>query len=68
MYQGLNLGPLSWEHGVLATGLPGKSQKLPLSESRDHLECDPLLRLEFRLLLFTGAIQLSRGRQQPLSW
>ena len=23
--QGLNLGPLHWEHGVLATGLPGKS-------------------------------------------
>lgn len=24
-YQGWNSGPLHWEHGVLATGLPGKS-------------------------------------------
>ena len=24
--QGPNPGPLHWEHGVLATGLPGKSQ------------------------------------------
>ena len=23
--EGLNLGPLNWEHGVLATGPPGKS-------------------------------------------
>ena len=26
--QGLNPGPLRWEHGVLATGPPGKSQEL----------------------------------------
>ena len=26
--QGLNPGPLHWEHGVLATGPPGKSQKI----------------------------------------
>ena len=26
--QGLNLGPLHWEHGVLAIGLPVKSQDM----------------------------------------
>ena len=26
--QGLNKGPLHWKHGVLATGPPGKSQKM----------------------------------------
>ena len=25
--QGLNLGPLHWEHGVLATGPPGKTHQ-----------------------------------------
>ena len=25
--QGLNLGPLHWEHGILASGPPGKSPK-----------------------------------------
>ena len=27
--QGLNPGPLHWEHGVLDTGPPGKSPELP---------------------------------------
>ena len=27
-YQGLKPGPLSWEHGAIVTGLPGKSQFL----------------------------------------
>ena len=28
--QGLDLGPLHWEHGILATGPPGKSQAIML--------------------------------------
>ena len=31
--QGLNLGPLRWEHGVLDTGSPGKSLPWPLLET-----------------------------------
>ena len=36
--QGLDLGPLHWEHGVLATGSPGKSLPWPLLETtlKDH--------------------------------
>ena len=29
--QGLNLGPVPWEHGVLATGPPGKSPDIILN-------------------------------------
>ena len=46
--QGLNLQPLCWKHGVLTTGLPGKS---PLC---DTLECTRLV--WFLLLSFTPLV------------
>ena len=31
--QGLNLGPLHWEHGVLATGLPSQDNYLFIEQT-----------------------------------
>ena len=33
--QGLNLGPLGWKHGVLATGPPGKSLSMVMGEKAE---------------------------------
>ena len=33
--QGSNLGPLGWKHGVLATGLPGKSLSTVMGEKAE---------------------------------
>ena len=37
--QGSNPGPLHWEHGVLATGPPGKSQDECSDRKRTNLVC-----------------------------
>ena len=34
--QGSNLSPLHWEHGVLTTGLPGKSLKLSFERPKSE--------------------------------
>ena len=44
-YQGLNPGPLHWEHGVLATEPPGKSQQFLLSYQEVLLGCSILILL-----------------------
>ena len=38
--QGSNLGPLHWEHGVLATRPPGKSQKKPFEMIKNRKYVD----------------------------
>ena len=40
--QGSNLGPLHWEHGVLATRAPGKSQKKPFEMIKNRKYVDQL--------------------------
>ena len=63
--QGLNPGPLHWEHGILATGPPGKSPLLKLKTEFKafHRELPLAYKVMFKFL----SMQYKVHRNLPLA-